>query len=125
MRIRIRDGRVLDPANGVDQQLDVFIADGKIVALATQLDNFSADREIDAHGHWVIPGLVDLAARLREPGLEHKATIESETRAAAAAGRATASAPSSLSTSSADSTRRAPCRRSWWQPRASPTWSKS
>ena len=93
MRTRIRGGRVIDPANGVDAMLDVFIADGKILAVAAELDQFDADTEINAHGSWVIPGLVDLCARLREPGQEHKATIKSETRAAAASGITTLCCP--------------------------------
>ena len=86
MRILIKNGRVIDPANQVDEITNVYITDGKISAIADQLDGFNADQEIDASNRLVCPGLVDLSARLREPGLEHKATIASETRAAAAAG---------------------------------------
>lgn len=93
MRTRIKNGRVIDPANGIDEMTDVFITDGKVVAIAPTLDQFNADQEIDAQGLWVIPGLVDLCARLREPGLEHKATIHSETRAAAASGITTLCCP--------------------------------
>jgi len=93
MKTRIRGGRIIDPANGIDDILDVFIADDKIIAVAAEMDQFDADIEIDAKGSWVIPGLVDLCARLREPGLEHKATILSETRAAAAAGITTLCCP--------------------------------
>lgn len=93
MKIRISGGRVIDPANSIDDRLDVFIADGTIVAVATELADFTADKTIDASGLWVIPGLVDLCARMREPGFEHKATIASETRAAAAAGITTLCCP--------------------------------
>ena len=93
MKIRIQGGRVIDPANGIDQQLDVFIAEGRIVAVAAELADFTADKVIDASGQWVFPGLVDLCAHMREPGFEHKATIESETRAAAAAGITTLCCP--------------------------------
>jgi len=93
MRIRIKNGRVIDPANNIDAQLDVFISGGKIEAVCPELDGFTANREIDASGQWVFPGLVDLSARLREPGQEHKATIHSETRAAAAAGITTLCCP--------------------------------
>ncbi len=86
MRILIKNGRVIDPANHIDEITNVYITAGKISAVADQLDGFSADQEIDASNQLVCPGLVDLSARLREPGLEHKATIASETRAAAAAG---------------------------------------
>lgn len=91
MRIAIRNGRIVDPANGVDREGDVFIADGYIIS-GTQSE-FTAERDIDATGQVVCPGLVDLRARLREPGHEHKATIASETRAAAAAGITTLCCP--------------------------------
>lgn len=86
MRILIKNGRVIDPANNIDRVTNVYIAGGRIEAVADQLAGFSAEQEIDAAGQLVCPGLVDLSARLREPGLEHKGTIASETRAAAAAG---------------------------------------
>lgn len=88
----IRNGRLIDPANGVDGVIDIFIAEGRIAALGSA-PGFRADREIDARGCLVLPGLVDLHARLREPGQEHKATIASESRAAAAAGITTLCCP--------------------------------
>ena len=86
MRIHIRNGRVVDPKNGVDDKHDVFVAAGKVVAVGRGPDGFSANRTIDAAGLIVAPGLVDLAARLREPGFEYKATLESELLAAVAGG---------------------------------------
>lgn len=86
MRIHIQGGRLIDPANGIDAKHDLFIADGQVAAIKKAPDGFQADQVIDAAGQIVIPGLVDLNARLREPGQEHKATIASETRAAAAGG---------------------------------------
>ncbi|ALP51892.1 dihydroorotase [Candidatus Tenderia electrophaga] len=86
MRILIKNGRVIDPANRLDRVTNVYIAGGRIEAVADSLEGFEAERTIDAQGRLVLPGLVDLAARLREPGFEHKGTIASETRAAAAAG---------------------------------------
>jgi len=80
--LHIKNGRLIDPANGIDAQRDVFIADGKIAAIGTAPAGFSADRSIDAQGLLVVPGLVDLSARLREPGYEYKATLESEMQAA-------------------------------------------
>ncbi len=93
MRLRIRGGRVLDPANGVDSEQDLFIVDGRIAALGDVPEGFSADQEIDARGQVVCPGLVDLCVRTREPGNEHKSTIASETAAAAAAGITTLCCP--------------------------------
>lgn len=85
--LRIRKGRVLDPANGVDRITDVFISRGHIKAIGDIApDGFAADQTVDADGCWVMPGVIDLAARLREPGQPHKATIASEARAAASAG---------------------------------------
>jgi len=81
MRILIRGGRVIDPASRRDGIGDVFLAEGKIVE-----PGGSADRTIDASGLVVAPGLVDLSARLREPGYEYKATLESEMEAAVAGG---------------------------------------
>lgn len=86
MNIRISNGRLIDPANGVDGVQDLFIAAGKVVALGHAPDGFSAERTIDAGGLVVCPGLIDLAARLREPGFEYRATLESEMDAAMAGG---------------------------------------
>ncbi len=93
MRISILDGRVIDPAQAIDQVQNIYVADGRILALGKAPAGFGADREIDAKGQIVCPGLVDLCARLREPGLEHKATIASETAAAASAGITTLCCP--------------------------------
>jgi dihydroorotase len=92
-RIKITGGRLIDPSNQIDRKLDLYIANGRIAAVGEAPDGFSADVEIDAEGLFVIPGLIDLCARLREPGQEHKATIESECRAAAAAGITTLCCP--------------------------------
>ena len=92
MKIVIRNGRVIDPASGRDEITDVAIASGRIVGIgvgigtAGAMGDFTADREIDAAGLVVMPGLVDLAARLREPGQEHEGMLESELAAAAAGG---------------------------------------
>jgi dihydroorotase len=86
MKIQISNGRVIDPKNGVDQYADVFIAAGKIAAIGTMPKDFHANRVIDASDCIVCPGLVDLAARLREPGFEYRATLESEMDAACAGG---------------------------------------
>lgn len=93
MNIHIKNGRVIDPTSQLDAQQDIFISDGKIVAISHQLEGFTADKIIDAKGLIVCPGLVDLSARLREPGQEHTATIESETLAAVAGGITTLSVP--------------------------------
>lgn len=85
MKLLIRGGRVVDPASGRDEVADVAIASGRIVAIGRAPD-FDADRAIDATGLVVMPGLVDLAARLREPGQEHEGMLESELAAAAAGG---------------------------------------
>jgi len=86
MKIHIKHGRLIDPKNGVDAKKDVFIAAGKIVAAGSAPNGFSANRVIDATGMIVCPGLVDLSARLREPGFEYMATLESEMEAAIAGG---------------------------------------
>src|SRR5947208_9831315 len=81
MRLAITNGRLVDPASGRDGAGDLYIAEGKISAEAGRVD-----RTIDAKGLVVCPGFVDIAARLREPGFEHKATLESEMEAAVAGG---------------------------------------
>jgi dihydroorotase len=86
MKIHIKNGRLVDPASGTDAKQDVFIAAGKIVALGSAPAGYTANRTIDASGLVVCPGLVDLAVRLREPGFEYMATLESEMQAAAAGG---------------------------------------
>lgn len=82
MKIHIKNGRLIDPANGIDAQQDVFISAGKIAAIGQAPAGFTANKVIDASGLIVAPGLVDLSARLREPGYEYKATLESEMQAA-------------------------------------------
>jgi dihydroorotase len=86
MRIEIRGARVIDPAAGRDKPGSIFVADGRIAALDRAPDGFRADETIDAKGLTACPGLVDVSARLREPGFEYKATLESEMAAAAAGG---------------------------------------
>ncbi len=86
MTIQIKNGRVIDPANKIDAVQDVFIADGRIAAIGAAPAGFEARQVIDAGGLVVAPGLVDLSARLREPGYEYKATLESELNAAIAGG---------------------------------------
>lgn len=86
MNILITNGRVIDPASGLDRQGDVAIADGKILSIGNTPSDFRAERTLDASGCIVAPGLVDLAARLREPGYEHEGMLDSEMAAAVAGG---------------------------------------
>ena len=86
MKIHIKNGRLIDPASATDARQDVFIAAGKIVAIGAPPPGYHANRTLDAGGLVVCPGLVDLAVRLREPGFEYMATLESEMFAAAAGG---------------------------------------
>jgi dihydroorotase len=86
MKILIKNGRVIDPATGLDEICDVAVAAGRILAIKTIAAGFAANRVIDATGCVVAPGLVDLAARLREPGHEHEGMLESEMAAAVAGG---------------------------------------
>lgn len=86
MKIHIRNGRVIDPMNARDEVTDVFVVAGKIVSVGEAPPDFHANRVIDASGLVVCPGLVDLSVRLREPGFEYRATLESEMLAAAAGG---------------------------------------
>ena len=93
MNILIKNGRVIDPKNKIDTQQDVFISNRRIAALGKAPDGFVADQVIDAKDLIVMPGLTDVAARLREPGYEYRATLESEMSAAVAGGVTSLSCP--------------------------------
>jgi dihydroorotase len=86
MKIQIKNGHLIDPLNDIDAKHDLFIVGGKVAAIGNAPEQFKADQIIDAAGLTVIPGVVDLCARLREPGYEYKATLESELRAAVRGG---------------------------------------
>lgn len=86
MKILIKNGRVINPATGSDQVADVAIAAGRIVSIGAVAPDFAPSKTMDASGCVVAPGLVDLAARLREPGHEHEGMLESELAAAVAGG---------------------------------------
>ena len=86
MKIRIENGRVIDPASKFDAVCNVAIVDGCIVSIGQTAPDFLADRVLDASGCIVAPGLIDLSARLREPGHEHEGMLESELAAAVAGG---------------------------------------
>jgi dihydroorotase len=86
MKILIKNGRVIDPATGFDEVCDVAVAAGRILGIKNIAAGFAANRVIDATGCVVAPGLIDLAARLREPGHEHEGMLESEMAAAVAGG---------------------------------------
>ena len=86
MKLLIKNGRVIDPASGLDRVGDVAIAAGRIVSLNGALADFIPNKTIDASGCIVAPGLIDLSARLREPGHEHEGMLESELAAAVAGG---------------------------------------
>lgn len=85
MNLLIKQGRVLDPSQNIDQIMDILVLDGKIAEIAPQIDSKDA-QIIDAQGLLVTPGLIDVHTHLREPGYEAKEDIASGTRAAAAGG---------------------------------------
>ena len=86
MKIEIRNARVIDPASGLDRVTSLYVAAGRIAAIGEAPSGWTPNRAIEASGLVACPGLVDLSARLREPGLEYKATLESEVEAAVAGG---------------------------------------
>ena len=88
MKILIKNGRIINPADGTDKVSDMLVEDG-IVKEISQNINTSADKVIDANKMWVTPGFIDLHVHLREPGFEHKETIATGSRAAAAGGYTT------------------------------------
>jgi dihydroorotase len=86
MKILIRGGRVIDPARNFDEICDVALAAGRVIGVGSTPEGFAPNRVLDAGGCIVMPGLVDLAVRLREPGHEHVGMLESEMAAAVAGG---------------------------------------
>ena len=86
MKILIQNGRVIDPASKFDAVCDVAIAGGRIVSIGSVATDFAANKVIEATGCIVAPGLIDLSARLREPGHEHEGMLESELAAAVTGG---------------------------------------
>ena len=86
MDICLRGGRVIDPARGLDAEVDVLLKDGVVAKIAKGIADAPGLRVLDARGCWVVPGLIDLHTHLREPGQEYKEDIATGTRAAAAGG---------------------------------------
>ncbi len=84
-KLVIKGGRVIDPAQNLDEILDVLIENGKITALDKEIDTADAV-VVDASGRLVTPGLIDIHVHLRDPGLEYKEDIVSGTRSAVAGG---------------------------------------
>jgi len=82
----LKGGRVVDPSTGTDQILDLLLSDGQVTAVGSELDAPEGARVVDCAGKVVTPGLIDVHVHLREPGGEHKETIASGARAAAAGG---------------------------------------
>lgn len=85
MKILIKNGRIIDPKNNIDKEMDILIQNDKIENVAENITE-NADKIIDAKGMWVTPGLIDLHVHLREPGFEHKETIATGTRSAVMGG---------------------------------------
>jgi dihydroorotase len=85
-RTLIRGGQVIDPASGFNKKADLALENGAVIAIENIASDFQPERTIDATGCLVLPGLVDLAVRLREPGNEHARMLESEMAAAMAGG---------------------------------------
>ena len=86
MKIEIANGHLIDPKHGLDRKATLFVTGGKVAAIGSAPQGWRSERVIDAAGLIVCPGLIDVSARLREPGFEYKATLESEMHAAIAGG---------------------------------------
>lgn len=85
-RLLVRNGRVIDPVQGIDEVMDILIESGRIAKLGSDLKEPDDTPVFDAQGLVVTPGFIDLHSHLREPGFEHKETIESGCLAAAKGG---------------------------------------
>ena len=86
MKIRIKNGRIMDPQSALDVVGDLCISGSVIESIAQPNAQFIADLTLDAQSHWVLPGLVDLSVRVMEPGLEHEGMLASELLASVAGG---------------------------------------
>lgn len=82
MNLHICGGLLVDPVGNQTIKSDVYIEQDRIAGVGKAPDGYVADQQINAEGRWVIPGLIDIQARLRDPGQPHKANINSETAAA-------------------------------------------
>lgn len=89
MRTLLKNGRILDPSQDLDEIGSLLIEDDQVIALGPDLDDIEIDETYDCTGLWITPGLVDPHVHLREPGDEHKETIVTGTQAAAAGGYTT------------------------------------
>lgn len=81
MKIMIKNGRVVDPANNLDKVCDILVDNGKITRVAAKID-CAAESVIDAKDKIVMPGFIDMHVHLREPGREDKETVATATEAA-------------------------------------------
>ena len=93
MKLRIQNGRVIDPSQGIDLVTDLYVENQKIAGIGDAPAGFENADVIDAAGLWVLPGLVDLAVALREPGFSQKGSIATEGRAAVSGGVTTLICP--------------------------------
>jgi dihydroorotase len=93
VRLAILGARVVDPASGRDEAAAIYVEDGRVAAIGGAPKGFRAEATVEAKGLVACPGLVDLSARLREPGFEYKATLESEMQAAVGGGVTTLACP--------------------------------
>ena len=86
MKIRINNGRILNPATQMDGMADILVEDNIIVNISSTMEDVPVDKVIDATNCYVMPGLIDLHVHLRDPGLTYKETLETGTKAAAKGG---------------------------------------
>ena len=87
MRLVIYNARVIDPTQNLDKVTNLYVSHGRVAGIGSEAPKgFKTDQEIDATGKWVFPGLIDLQARLGEPGNNYAGSIASETQAAVAGG---------------------------------------
>ena len=85
MKILLKNARVVDYKNKLDGKMDILLENEKIIKVAEKIEN-EAEQEIDCTNYIIIPGMIDMHCHLREPGFEHKETIETGSKSAVAGG---------------------------------------
>src|SRR5512146_467678 len=86
MNVLLKNGRLIDPVSGKDESLDLLVVDGRIERIGKNLSSDKTTKTVELKGKLIVPGLIDMHVHWREPGFEHKETIETGCTSAANGG---------------------------------------